>query len=54
MKSIDDMISYRLVFDDMTVDMISNKKLNPIVTQLFIGDRKLHNSCISLHNHTSV
>ena len=30
-----------IVFDDMIVDMLSNKKLNPIVTELFIRGRKL-------------
>ena len=25
-----------LVFDDMVADMINNKKLNPVVTELFI------------------
>ena len=30
-----------IVFDDMIVDMLSNKKLNPIVTELFIKGRKL-------------
>ena len=30
-----------IVFDDMIADMISNKKLNPIVTELFIRRRKL-------------
>ena len=30
-----------IVFDDMTADMLSNKKLNPIVTGLFIRGRKL-------------
>ena len=25
-----------IVFDDMIADMLSNKKLNPIVTELFI------------------
>ena len=25
-----------IVFDDMIADMINNKKLNPIVTELFI------------------
>ena len=25
-----------MVFDDMIADMINNKKLNPIVTELFI------------------
>ena len=27
--------------DDMIADMLSNKRLNPIVTELLIGDRKL-------------
>ena len=31
-----------IVFDDMIVDMVSNKKLNPIVTDLFIRKRKLN------------
>ena len=31
-----------MVFDDMTADMINNKNLNPIVTELFIRDRKLN------------
>ena len=30
------------VFDDMIVDMLSNKNLNPIVTELFIRGRKLN------------
>ena len=30
------------VFDDMIVDMLSNKKFNAIVTELFIGGRKLN------------
>ena len=44
-----------IVFDDMTVDIISNKKLNPIVTEPFISSRKLNLSlvCLFLHNHTS-
>ena len=29
-----------IVFDDMIVDMINNKKLNPVVTELFIRGRK--------------
>ena len=29
-----------IVFDDMIVDMINNKKLNPAVTELFIKGRK--------------
>ena len=31
-----------VVFDDMIADMLSNKKINPIVTELFIRDRKLN------------
>ena len=31
-----------IVFDDMIADMINNKKLNPIVTELFIRGRKLN------------
>ena len=31
-----------MVFDNMTADMINNKNLNPIVTELFIRDRKLN------------
>ena len=27
-----------IVFDDMITDTLSNKKLNPIVTELFIGN----------------
>ena len=30
-----------IVFDDNNADMINNKKLNPIVTELFIRSRKL-------------
>ena len=32
--------------DDMIPDMISNKKLNPIVTELFIRTRKLNISLV--------
>ena len=35
-----------MVFDDMIADMLSNKKLNPIVTELFIRGRKLNISLI--------
>ena len=31
-----------IAFDDMTVDMTNNKKLNPVVTELFIRGRKLN------------
>ena len=35
-----------IVFDDTIADMINNKKLNPIVTELFIRDRKLSISIV--------
>ena len=35
-----------IVFDDMIADMINNKKLNPIVTELFIRGRKFNNSIV--------
>ena len=35
-----------IVFDDMIADMINNKKLNSVVTELFIRDRKLNISLI--------
>ena len=31
-----------IVFDDMVADMLSNKILNPVVTELFIRGRKLN------------
>ena len=35
-----------MVFDDMIADMLSNKKLNPIVTELLIRGRKLNISLV--------
>ena len=35
-----------IVFDDMIADMIDNKKLNPVVTELFIRGRKLNISFV--------
>ena len=35
-----------IVFDDMIADMLSNKKLNPIVAELFIRERKLNISLV--------
>ena len=35
-----------IVFDDMIADMINNNKLNSIVTELFIRDRKLNISLV--------
>ena len=33
---------FLIVFDDMIADMLSNKKFNKIVTELFIRGRKLN------------
>ena len=35
-----------IVFDDMVADVLSNKKLNPIETELFIRGRKLNISLV--------
>ena len=35
-----------IIFDDMIADMLSNKKLNPVVTELFIRGRKLNISFV--------
>ena len=35
-----------IVFDDMIANMLNNKKLNPIVTELFIRGRKLNISLV--------
>ena len=35
-----------IVFDDMITDMVNNKKLNSIVTELLIGGRKLNISVV--------
>ena len=35
-----------IVFDDMIADMINNKILNPIVTELFIRGRKINISIV--------
>ena len=52
-KNIDDHNSDKknkilIVFDDMIADMINNKKLNSIVTELFIRGRKLNISLVSV------
>ena len=39
-----------IIFDDMIAYMLSNKKLNPIVAELFIRGRKLSISLVFLHN----
>ena len=35
-----------MIFDDMIADMLSNKKRNPMVTELFIKGRKLNISLV--------
>ena len=35
-----------IVFDDMIADIISNKKLQPVVTELFFRDKKLNISLL--------
>ena len=35
-----------IVFDDMIADMVNTKKLNPIVTELFISGRKINISIV--------
>ena len=35
-----------IVFDNMIADMVSNKKLNPIATKLFIRGKKLNISIL--------
>ena len=35
-----------IVFDDIITHIISNKKFNPVVTELFIRGRKLHISLV--------
>ena len=37
-----------IVFDHIIVDMLSNEKPNPIVTELFVRGRKLNISLISI------
>ena len=35
-----------IIFDDMMADILSNRKINPIVTELFIRSRKLNISIV--------
>ena len=44
--NIDNKRKILIVFDDMIADMINNKKLNSIVTNLFIRGRKLNISFV--------
>ena len=43
-----------IVFDDMVADMLINKKLNPIVTELFVRGRKLNISFVFITHHISL
>ena len=43
-----------IAFDDMISDMLNNKKLNPIVTQLFIRGKKLNISLVFINNLISL
>ena len=43
-----------IVFDGMIADILSNKKLNPIVTELFIRGAKLNISLALLHSLISL
>ena len=43
-----------IVFDDMIVDMLSNKSFYLIVTELFTRDKKLDISLLLLHNLISL
>ena len=50
-KSIEEYITNKerkilVVFDDVIGNMLNNKNFNPIVTELFIRDRKLNISLI--------
>ena len=42
----DTLIILKSKFDDMIADMLTNKKSNPIVTELFIRGRKLNISLV--------
>ena len=41
-----------LIVLDMIADMVSNKNVQPIETELFIRGRKVNISLVSLHNLT--
>ena len=40
-----------IVFDDMIADMINNKNLHPVVTELFIRKCSLEVESSTFHNH---
>ena len=43
-------LSILIEFEVMIVDMVNNKKPNPIVTEIFIWGKKLDISPVLLHN----
>ena len=43
-----------IVFHNMIADMLSNKKLNPVVTELFIRGRKLNIFLVLLLSHSLI
>ena len=44
-----------MVFDDVIINMVSNKKLHPLVTELIISGRKLNMSFVFMaHSYFSV
>ena len=43
-----------IVFDDIIADMVSNKKVNPVVTELFIRGRKVNISLDLSHKLISL
>ena len=45
-STIQEKLDVLIVFHDIIADMISNKKLNPVVFQLFIRGRKLNDSLV--------
>ena len=40
--NLDKKLKVLIVFDDMIADTVNNRKLNPVVTELFIRNRKLN------------
>ena len=54
-KKIEKKHKVLITFDDMIADMISNKKPNPVVTEIFIKDRKLYISLVLItQSHLTV
>ena len=43
-----------IVFDDMIADLLNHKKLNPILTELFIRGRKLSISLVFIAQSYSI